>query len=140
MIAKLSESKTLKVLWVYGPWILWMAITYYLSDLPGEQVLISHTDWVERDLKNGLHFIEYFGLYIMSWRVMSFHKVRKANLVALVWCALYAGSDEIHQLSTLGREASWSDLMIDVSGSTLAMVSIRVMGKFPILRKFLELE
>jgi len=133
-------NKFWKLLLTFGPWIAWMSITYYLSDLPAEKVLISHTDWVEQNLKNCLHFIQYFGLAILSLRVMWKMKIHKPYAMAFVWCALFAASDEIHQLSTPGRQSSWSDWVIDLSGAMAALIVINYLRRIPLLRKILFLE
>lgn len=115
-------KNTFKVSLIYIPWISWMAFTIYLSSLPGEQLVISQTPWVERNIKNLLHFIQYFGLYILTYRVIVYYKFPASRYVSLLWCIIFAISDEFHQSFTPNREASLNDIIIDSVGATMALI------------------
>lgn len=71
------------------------------------------------------HFSEYFilGLLIISF-INEFRQLElKYLLIAIILCALYAVSDEIHQLFSDGRAGRVLDVLIDTLGSTTAIFS-----------------
>ena len=85
-------------------------------------------DWIHFFIRKGAHMSEYAILYLLSWRV--FHgtgtpvwKWRRAA-GALLFVALFAASDEYHQSFVPSREASVRDVLIDVTGASLALLCI----------------
>ena len=45
------------------------------------------------------------------------HFIQKDAIISLIFCLLYAISDEIHQLFVSGRSGQITDVLIDLSGS-----------------------
>lgn len=69
------------------------------------------------------HLAEYAILFILVRRAVfvSAPGLRaRAALPALVFCALYALSDEWHQTFVPGRHGQWTDVGIDAIGALLA--------------------
>lgn len=79
-------------------------------------------------IRKSAHFIEYFILGVLSFISLRdlrylFKKQRMAqSVIAVSFCALYAVSDEIHQLFVEGRYGCLRDVLIDTSGSVLAVM------------------
>ena len=79
-------------------------------------------------IRKSAHFIEYFILGVLSF--MSFRDLRflfKGKRVAqavpaVLFCAVYAVSDEIHQLFVKGRYGCLRDVLIDTFGSIVAVL------------------
>ena len=69
------------------------------------------------------HFTEYFilGLLVISLISEYIMISRKAIIIGIIICLLYAVSDELHQLFTSGRSARVFDVLVDTSGSTVAI-------------------
>lgn len=69
------------------------------------------------------HFTEYAILGILSLNVLRFYKLKKKQIIiyALIFCALYASSDEIHQIFSSGRSPMITDVFIDTAGSILGI-------------------
>jgi len=65
------------------------------------------------------HFIEYSGLGILAW--LNFWGKRKKRIhrigLALVFCAIYAASDELHQAFVPLRACELKDWIVDMAGS-----------------------
>ncbi len=70
------------------------------------------------------HFTEYFILGILVCFTLKSYGVKNAYIMAII-CALYAGSDEVHQLFVEGRSGNILDFLLDSAGSNLAIVSFR---------------
>ena len=70
------------------------------------------------------HFIEFFVLEILLLSMFScFIKVDfKIYIISLIFCLLYAFSDEIHQLYVIGRSAQVMDVCIDFCGSIIGSI------------------
>ena len=77
------------------------------------------------------HLTEYAILALLVWRALGAAKQpasrpwqwREAFLI-LGCIALYAGSDEIHQLFVPKREPRFQDVLIDTSGAALGLLAL----------------
>lgn len=71
------------------------------------------------------HVGEYLVLAALTARALNWRRDRRLVLLAIAFgmCALYATSDEIHQLFVRGRTFQWSDLAFDLGGSVLGIVA-----------------
>ena len=83
------------------------------------------------------HMAEYALLALLVWRALR-RPVRRDRRpwrwsqagFALLGTALYAGSDEIHQLFVPTREGKFADVMIDAAGAALALLALWLLGKW----------
>ncbi len=77
-------------------------------------------NWIENIrfiVRKSAHFFLYFVLGIFVYGMLSSYAVSKAFLFSIAFCFLYACSDEIHQIFSVGRTAKILDILIDTSGS-----------------------
>ena len=79
------------------------------------------------------HLTEYAILGILSYIAFLLHKKKKIELSATTLCALYAITDEIHQLFVKGRACRWYDVLIDTSGAVIGIMII--IGILKLIRK-----
>lgn len=72
------------------------------------------------------HFTIFFalGLFSSLFGILTYKKVKIKLLYPTLLCLLWAISDEIHQLYIPGRTCRIKDVLIDFSGSMLAIVCI----------------
>ena len=76
------------------------------------------------------HFSEFFMLGLFSILALKFfelyknRKIKFSYLFALIFSILYAASDEIHQIISDNRGPSFIDVLIDSSGSILAILAV----------------
>lgn len=72
------------------------------------------------------HFIEFAGLGVLAWlnARLWWRKRAKVVIVSLIFCALYAASDEIHQAFVPLRSCEFLDWVVDMIGSTTAIVTL----------------
>lgn len=70
------------------------------------------------------HFTEYFilGLILILYLQTKEKLATKYIILAIIFCTLYATSDEIHQLFVDGRSCKIMDILIDTCGSSLAIL------------------
>lgn len=76
-------------------------------------------------VRKSAHFFEYFVLGALSFfAVITFvdYKVALCDAAALLICVVYSVSDELHQYFVPGRACRALDVLIDSSGSLLALV------------------
>ena len=76
------------------------------------------------------HFTLYFILGIIVYLLFTSYGVKKILFYSILFCFLYACSDEIHQLFLDGRTAKVLDICIDTCGSNLAIISLFYLQKF----------
>ena len=70
------------------------------------------------------HFTEYFilGLILILYLQTKEKLATKYIILDIIFCVLYATSDEIHQLFVDGRSCKIIDILIDTCGSSLAIL------------------
>ena len=126
--------------------LLWMGVIFYLSHQSGNESGnlssgISNTflhgvqslfPFIEIDealfhhlIRKSAHFTAYFILGILVVHALGISKRIKA-VFALIICAVYAASDEFHQLFIPGRGSDVRDVMIDSIGAA-AGISIYIL-------------
>ena len=127
--------------------LLWMAVSFILSQQPASissgqsgvfvEQLHHIAPSVDQQLltflvRKGAHIFAYFVLGILAfnalWRVdLSKFKFNRPATLSIIVCALYAASDEFHQLFISGRSGEIRDIMID---SCAAMVGVFIISIF----------
>lgn len=82
------------------------------------------TDLLSFIVRKTAHFSEYF---VLGALVCSFantykkYKIAIHGILSVVFCLLYAVSDEIHQYFVPGRACRFLDICIDTAGSVIAV-------------------
>ena len=76
------------------------------------------------EVRKSAHLIEYFCLGILAINVLKdYHKINIwMVLICIIFCMLYALSDEIHQIYVPGRSCELRDIFIDTSGSIIGII------------------
>lgn len=101
----------------YLPLVIWCIVIFGFSSIPNAR--INQDRFIDLIIRKTLHFSIYFVLYIVSYRALN-----KNPLKAVVFCALYALSDEGHQHFVEGRGPSLIDALIDTFGSIFGMIVV----------------
>lgn len=75
-------------------------------------------------VRKSAHFTEYFilGLILILYLQTKEKLATKYIILAIIFCVLYATSDEIHQLFVDGRSCKIMYILIDTCGSSLAIL------------------
>ena len=142
----MAQTKKLSKIHLLLP-LLWMVVIFMLSQQPASissgqsgvfvEQLRHITPSVDQQLltflvRKGAHIFAYFVLGILTfnalWRVdLSKFKFNYPVGLSIIVCALYAASDEFHQLFINGRSGEIRDVMID---SCAAMVGVFIISIF----------
>ncbi|MFZ1302004.1 MAG: VanZ family protein [Candidatus Microsaccharimonas sp.] len=133
----------------YGLLIVWLMAIFLLSSEPstissGRSGVLVHTiqsinpsltdtHTVTFFVRKAAHVTAYFILGILMFRVVRMYKftARRAVLLSVALVALYAISDELHQLLVNGRSAEVRDVLIDTIAGTIG-----VLVTYFIIRKY----
>lgn len=125
--------KLLRFVYYWFPPLMWMTIIYYMSSQP--RITMTQSSHWDFFIFKSLHMIEYGLLFFLLYRAF-----RSLKVIANAWVvvsaigisALYAASDELHQLSIPTRTGRLRDVFIDILGMLVvyAMIkSIRILQK-----------
>lgn len=77
------------------------------------------------------HFVSFFMLGFSFCRMLMEYKVKRQFFYTLLFCLLYAVSDELHQmLFSVGRAGEVIDVIKDFAGSLSAVILIKIAGKW----------
>lgn len=126
--------------------ILWALLIFFLSHQPAEVssgqsgVLVSQLQTIAPGadagvltfvVRKGAHIVAYFVLGMLVYNAVrqvyvQWHHTTAAKL-AVALCALYAITDEIHQLFVPGRSGEMRDVLID---SCAALVGVWLLRYF----------
>lgn len=130
--------------------LLWLVLLFYLSDQPAaesdglskkvtEVIIETVGRLVPLDIESSTtadlvprfnhiarkfaHFGVYFvlGVLMMNSLRISGMRGRKAFILSIVFCVIYAVSDEVHQLFVPGRGAQVKDVLIDSAGAIVGI-------------------
>ena len=142
----MAQTKKLSKIHLLLP-LLWMVVIFMLSHQPASVssgqsgVFVEQLHYIAPSIdqqlltflvRKGAHIFAYFVLGILTfnalWRVdLSKFKFNCPAMLSIIVCALYAASDEFHQLFIIGRSGELRDIMID---SCAAMVGVFIISIF----------
>ena len=108
------------------------------QDITSEEELkiISSTSFLVRKLA---HFTVYFILGILAYLTLSSYLFPKTIIYSIVFCVVYAITDEVHQLFLEGRAFKFLDIFIDTCGSVSGILLLAYKDKIIIkIKKFLH--
>ena len=136
------------------PVLLWMALIFSASGdtrsfARSSRILAPLLHWLFPHLpedtvhfivllaRKGAHLTEYAVLALLCWRALRkpvrndprLWDWRTARLVLLL-VALYAATDEFHQLFVANREPMVHDVLIDTAGGAAGLLALWVLGRW----------
>ena len=141
----MAQTKKLSKIHLILP-LFWMAVIFMLSHQPASvssgqsgvfvEQLRHIAPSVDQQLltflvRKGAHIFAYFVLGILTfnalWRVdLSKFKFNYPVGLSIIVCALYAVSDEFHQLFVNGRSGEIRDIIIDSCAATVGVFIISI--------------
>ncbi len=82
-------------------------------------------------VRKSAHFVLYFILGILMYILMNriYGNTPAAIIYTIIFCFIYACSDEIHQLFINGRTARFFDVCVDTCGATLSTIILFTVNK-----------
>ena len=141
---------------VYLPVLLWMTVIFLVSTDLGSSRNTSRfigplLRWFKPDvtdetirrvqavIRKGGHVTEYAILALLFWRagrvfrkdkpLMQNWRWREAGWIVL-WCALYAISDELHQSFISTRQGNPWDVLLDSAGALVGLAGLWAIGRW----------
>lgn len=102
----------------WWPVFLWSLLIFLGSSLP--QIKVTADTLLDFVAHKSVHFFEYAVLAWLTWRA-----ARRLSF-SLLYPIFYALTDEFHQLSVLGRQSRWQDVVWD----GFAAVSVNLLVYF----------
>lgn len=144
----------MKKMIIYILLILWMSLIFFFSHQPAVdsdkvsggiidkiihivEIISSHefndneleviSNYLIFPVRKLAHFTLYFVLGILFYNVVGLYNIdnKKILYISLLFCIIYACSDEIHQLFVLGRSGELRDVLIDTLGSILGILIVK---------------
>lgn len=99
------------------------------KDIPdgNKKKLISDTRFI---IRKTAHFTLYLILGILAHLVFSSYNVSKPVIYSVIFCLLYACSDEVHQIFSDGRTAKLMDIFIDTCGGIVGNFICHIIKKY----------
>lgn len=88
-----------------------------------EQQRLSYAECIDYPVRKAAHMAEYaiLGLFAYAFLCSFGRKGKSVYLLAIVIAALYAATDEFHQLFVPGRAGKFSDACIDTAGAVIGL-------------------
>lgn len=144
----MAQTKKLSKIHLLLP-LLWMVVIFMLSHQPASVssgqsgVFVEQLHYIAPSIdqqlltflvRKGAHIFAYFVLGILTfnalWRVdLSKLKFNYPVGLSIIVCALYATSDEFHQLFISGRSGEIRDIIIDSCAATVGVFIISIFCK-----------
>lgn len=134
-----------KKTWKWTCLLLWMLIIFLFSSQPHsgemthgiiEKILPtiktnSLIDIINFLIRKSAHLTEYFVLALLTISLLKEYtkQERKILLISILICFLYACTDEYHQSLVPGRTSTFKDVLIDTSGSLIAIFTYSMYKK-----------
>lgn len=104
---------------------------WFGMELTGEQIE-QYAEYIDHPVRKGAHMAEYAVFGVLSFLFLAgYIKISgKSYRLSLFIAAVYAATDEIHQLFVPGRAGRLSDVCIDTAGAAIGLVFLFLILKF----------
>jgi len=129
-------KKNKKYIFLHLPWQILMITIFVLSSIPGDDLPDLHF----RAADKVAHLLIFGILAVLIFR--SFENAGNiffrdnARMLAIACTILYGAVDELHQLLTVGRSASFWDWIADIAGAIILVSAYETLrSRWPLLSK-----
>lgn len=145
------DTQKIKIIVSWLLVLLWAGVIFYLSSRTAVQSTVQSQGMIntfsgflgqyiddeetmtEIDgiVRESAHAVEYMILSILAFNALGLcldHRKDKVSLYTIVFCMIYALSDEIHQIPIEGRAFEILDLTIDLIGTCIGVIALLVRG------------
>ena len=133
-------KKQLSIILVF----IWMIIIFIMSSFNAEDsanqsnfivniianiLNINNIELLNLIIRKLAHYIEYLILGILVINMFIKNNIPKSYLISIIFCVIYAISDEIHQFIIPGRACQIKDILIDSIGSITGIYLYKLISK-----------
>ena len=110
------------------------------KDMTAEKQL-EYAKLLDHFVRKSAHFCEYAVLGVLTFNAFTLffkYVVKRIKgkleiilpmVTTVLWCFIFAASDEIHQYYVPGRFSSFKDVLLDTAGATTGMLFIMLIAK-----------
>ncbi len=142
----------------YVLWLLWLFIIFYLSNQPGNisggesshliyntlhfiytclnldtSHLTEFVNVIHNPLRECMHSLEYLILGVLTINLLIQTQVKENKMIiTILFCFIYAATDEIHQLFIPGRTFEYFDILMDMVGTLIGTLITKLIWKHKI--------
>lgn len=98
-----------------------------------ENTQVRWTILLEPYIRKLAHMTEYAILFILLYLAVRiyFSSFVMRSFISILICALYACTDEFHQMFVSGRSGKPFDVLIDMTGAVIALIICRILKFLP---------
>ena len=99
------------------------------SEVSGWLIFIMKLNVSQDFIRTCAHFLEYAGLAVLIFNALYQTFGFSRPVLSVIISAVYAASDEIHQLFVEGRDYQLSDIAIDTLGAASGVIVLIILNK-----------
>ncbi len=101
----------------------------YIVNIISNVLNINNIELLNLIIRKLAHYIEYLILGILVINMFIKNNIPQSYLISIIFCIIYAISDEIHQLFVPGRACQIKDILIDSIGSITGIYLYKLISK-----------
>lgn len=101
----------------------------YIVNIISNVLNINNIELLNLIIRKLAHYIEYLILGILVINMFIKNNIPQSYLISIIFCIIYATSDEIHQLFVPGRACQIKDILIDSIGSITGIYLYKLISK-----------
>lgn len=141
VVVYMKQKKLIKWLFL----MIWMLIIFIFSNQAhsGQAThdIIEHLlpsiktntliDIINFFIRKSAHLTEYFILALLTMSLLKEYSQKEKTIIlfSILYCFLYACTDEFHQSFVPGRTAAFKDVLIDTTGAIIAIALYTIYTK-----------
>lgn len=101
----------------------------YIVNIISSVLNINNIELLNLIIRKLAHYIEYLILGILVINMFIKNNIPQSYLISIIFCVIYAISDEIHQFLIPGRACQLRDILIDSIGSITGIYLYKLISK-----------
>lgn len=101
----------------------------YIVNIISNVLNINNIELLNLIIRKLAHYIEYLILGILVINMFIKNNIPQSYLISIIFCIIYAISDEIHQIFVPGRACQIKDILIDSIGSITGIYLYKLISK-----------
>ncbi len=101
----------------------------YIVNIISNVLNINNIELLNLIIRKLAHYIEYLILGILVINMFIKNNIPQSYLISIIFCVIYAISDEIHQFLIPGRACQIKDILIDSIGSITGIYLYKLISK-----------
>ncbi len=101
----------------------------FIVDIIANIFKIENIELLSFIIRKIAHYTEYLILGLLVINMFTKNNINNLYLISIIFCIIYAISDEIHQLFVPGRACQIKDILIDSIGSITGIYLYKLISK-----------